>query len=142
MATNVELLTRSHTVLKAKARAKRNQIDQIVFDEDARLYVFSIQMRGPCVRDNFGPDREFLTGFRKRNLLKKEAAKTKAKERERQERLQARREQRQALQEQARENALLVESAFRKSAFFSLISLVWKSNCPTFTTISLLTTRW
>ncbi|KAH8119394.1 nucleolar protein 12-domain-containing protein [Phellopilus nigrolimitatus] len=94
MASNVDILTRSHTILKAKARAKKNQIDQIVFDEDAR--------------------REYLTGFRKRNIQKKEAAQTKAKERERQERLQARREQRQARQEQARENAQLVESAFRK----------------------------
>lgn len=59
---------------------------------------------------------EFLTGFRKRNLLKKEAAKTRAKEREHQERLQARRDQRQALQEQARANAELVENAYRNGA--------------------------
>lgn len=57
---------------------------------------------------------EYLTGFRKRNLQKKEAAKNRAKEREHKERLQTRREQRQALQEQARENAQLIEKAFRK----------------------------
>ncbi|KAI5123950.1 hypothetical protein M0805_006363 [Coniferiporia weirii] len=95
MATNVDILTQSHTVLKAKARAKRNQIDSVIFDDTAR--------------------REYLTGFRKRNLLKKQAAKDRAKERERQERLQARREQRQALQDRARQNAQMVESAFRKN---------------------------
>jgi len=95
MASNVEILTRSHTIIKAKARAKKNQIDQIVFDEDAR--------------------REFLTGFRKRNIVKKEAKKAKAIERERQERLEARREHRKALQEQAAQNVKLVESAYREN---------------------------
>ncbi|THH05284.1 hypothetical protein EW145_g4908 [Phellinidium pouzarii] len=94
MASNVDILTRSHTVLKAKARAKKNQIDSIVFDDTAR--------------------HEYLTGFRKRNLEKRQAAKEKAKERDRLEHLQARKEHRQALQERAIENAEMVESAFRK----------------------------
>ena len=38
------------------------------------------------------PLREFLTGFHKRKLAKKEAARSRAKEREKQERLEARRE--------------------------------------------------
>ncbi|KAL5523774.1 hypothetical protein ACEPAG_7947 [Sanghuangporus baumii] len=76
-------------------RSKKNQIDSIVFDDRARL--------------------EFLTGFRKRKLLKKEAAKNKAKERERHERLQTRKEQRQALKEKAEENARLVESAWKQT---------------------------
>ncbi|PAV18677.1 required for cell viability rrp17 [Pyrrhoderma noxium] len=92
MASNVDILTKSHTVLKAKARAKKGQIESVVFDDDAR--------------------REFLTGFRKRKLQKKEAAKSKAKERERQERLQARKEMRQQLKEQAEKNARMVEGAF------------------------------
>ena len=36
--------------------------------------------------------RDFLTGFHKRKLAKKEAARSRAKEREKQERLEARRE--------------------------------------------------
>ena len=39
MGTNVDLLTHSHTVLKAKRRAKKNQIESVVFDDQARLYV-------------------------------------------------------------------------------------------------------
>ena len=61
--------------------------------------------------------REFLTGFRKRKLQKKEAAKSKAKERERQERLQARKEMRQQLKEQAEKNARMVEGAFGNGSF-------------------------
>ncbi|EJD02979.1 uncharacterized protein FOMMEDRAFT_86142 [Fomitiporia mediterranea MF3/22] len=94
MASNVDVLTRAHTALKAKARAKKNQIDSVVFDDDARV--------------------EFLTGFHKRKLQKKEAAKSKAKERERQQRLQARKEQRQALREKAQENARQIESALKQ----------------------------
>ncbi|TDL26279.1 hypothetical protein BD410DRAFT_784367 [Rickenella mellea] len=90
---NSAILSHSHKVIKAKKKAKQNQIKEIVFDDSARY--------------------EFLTGFRKRNLLKKEAAVQKAKERERQARLEARREQRQLLKEQALENAAMVEKAYR-----------------------------
>ena len=41
MASNVDILTRSHAIIKAKARAKRSQIDQIIFDDEARQSVFS-----------------------------------------------------------------------------------------------------
>ena len=117
MLSNAHLLTHSHAIIKAKARAKKAQIDQIVFDDDARRCAIfrSIKFQpraGPSVYSSPFP-REYLTGFRKRNLLKKEAAKTRAKQRERQERLQARREQRHALKQRASENAKVVEEAFR-----------------------------
>ena len=74
--------------------------------------------------------REFLTGFHKRKLAKKEAARSKAKEREKQERLETRRDvclhlyavivsvliqciqQRLMLRERAIENAAQVEKAY------------------------------
>ena len=74
--------------------------------------------------------REFLTGFHKRKLVKKEAARSRAKERDKQERLEARREvclhlyvvllpvlihyiqQRRMLRERAIENAAQVEKAY------------------------------
>ena len=34
--TNVHLLTQSHSLIKAKKDAKKRQIEEIVFDEDAR----------------------------------------------------------------------------------------------------------
>lgn len=37
--SNTEILTHSHTVLKAKARAKKNQIEAVVFDDTARRCV-------------------------------------------------------------------------------------------------------
>lgn len=76
----------------AKKRDKRNQIKEIVFDDDAR--------------------REFLTGFHKRKVAKKEAAIKKAKLREKQERLDTRREHRRALAERAAQNAAEVEKAY------------------------------
>jgi len=36
MASNVELLTHAHKVVKAKKRQKSGQIKTVVFDEDAR----------------------------------------------------------------------------------------------------------
>ncbi|KIY53972.1 hypothetical protein FISHEDRAFT_54773 [Fistulina hepatica ATCC 64428] len=72
MSSNLEVLTRSHAVIAAKKRNKKNQIQKVVFDDTAR--------------------REFLTGFHKRKLARAEAARKKATEREKQERLEARRE--------------------------------------------------
>ncbi|KII92033.1 hypothetical protein PLICRDRAFT_103105 [Plicaturopsis crispa FD-325 SS-3] len=92
MSNNLTVLTQSHKAIAAKKRAKRDQIKEVLFDEDAR--------------------REFLTGFHKRKLAKKEGAKQRAIEREKQERLEARREQRQMLREQAIQNAKEVESAY------------------------------
>ncbi|KAF8806439.1 hypothetical protein BYT27DRAFT_7167731 [Phlegmacium glaucopus] len=92
MPNNIAILTQSHKAIAAKKKAKRDQIKEIVFDDEAR--------------------REFLTGFHKRKLAKAEAARSKAKEREKQERLEARREQRRMLREQAIENAAQVEKAY------------------------------
>ncbi|KAH9994952.1 nucleolar protein 12-domain-containing protein [Russula compacta] len=92
MASNVQLLTQSHKAVKAKKRQRLGQINAIVFDEDAR--------------------REFLTGFHKRKLAKKEEGKKKAQAREKEERLETRREQRRMLAEQAAQNAAKVEEAY------------------------------
>ncbi|KAG2345680.1 hypothetical protein BDR05DRAFT_930354 [Suillus weaverae] len=92
MNSNIAILTQSHRVVAAKKRDKRNQIKEIVFDDDAR--------------------REFLTGFHKRKVAKKEDAIKKAKLREKQERLDTRREHRRALAERAAQNAAEVEKAY------------------------------
>ncbi|KAI0268650.1 nucleolar protein 12-domain-containing protein [Gloeopeniophorella convolvens] len=92
MASNIDLLTRSHGAVKAKRRQKREQIASVVFDDDAR--------------------REFLTGFHKRKVAKKEEGRKRALEREKQEHLESRREQRRMLAEQAAENAAKVEEAY------------------------------
>ncbi|KAK0212768.1 nucleolar protein 12-domain-containing protein [Desarmillaria ectypa] len=92
MASNLAVLTQSHTAVAAKKRAKREQIKEILFDDNAR--------------------REFLTGFHKRKLAKAEAARKKAAEREKQQRQEVRREQRRMLRERAAENAAQVESAY------------------------------
>nr|GAT56799.1 predicted protein [Mycena chlorophos] len=94
--SNIASLTRSHSAIAAKKRAKNAQITEIVFDEDAR--------------------REFLTGFHKRKVAKADAARKKAAERERQERLEARRQQRRDLRQRALENAAQVESAYGATA--------------------------
>ncbi|KAI0302521.1 nucleolar protein 12-domain-containing protein [Russula brevipes] len=92
MASNVELLTHSHNVIRAKKRQKLGQVKTVVFDEDAR--------------------REFLTGFHKRKLAKKEESKKKAQARQKEERLEARQEHRRMLAEQAAQNAARVEEAY------------------------------
>ncbi|KAI1791294.1 nucleolar protein 12-domain-containing protein [Ganoderma leucocontextum] len=89
--SNLANLTKSHNIVAAKKKAKREQIKEIVFDDDARW--------------------EFLTGFHKRKVQKKEAAKKKAQERDKQERLETRREHRKLLAEQARKNAQAAERA-------------------------------
>ncbi|EED83047.1 predicted protein [Postia placenta Mad-698-R] len=86
------ILTKSHKIIAAKKRARREQIKEVVFDDGAR--------------------REFLTGFHKRKLQKKEVAKKKAQDREKQERLEARREKRQLLAERAAQNVAEVEKAY------------------------------
>jgi ribosomal RNA-processing protein 17 len=92
MTSNIKSLTQSHKVIRAKKKQKREQIPAIAFDEDAR--------------------REFLTGFHKRKLAKKEEGKKKALAREKQEHLEARREKRRILAEQAVQNAAKVEEAY------------------------------
>lgn len=88
MPNNIALLTQSHKAIAAKKKARREQIKEITFDDEARRYVFILY---PLL-SSFFRLREFLTGFHKRKLAKKEAARSKAKEREKQERLEARRE--------------------------------------------------
>ncbi|GAW05443.1 protein [Lentinula edodes] len=63
---NLNVLTQAHTAIAAKKRAKRNQVQEVIFDDTAR--------------------HDFLTGFHKRKLAKTEAAKKKALEREKQQR--------------------------------------------------------
>ncbi|KAI9442388.1 nucleolar protein 12-domain-containing protein [Lactarius indigo] len=92
MTSNIKSLTQSHKVIRAKRKQKREQVPAIVFDEDAR--------------------REFLTGFHKRKLEKREESKKRALAREKQEHLEARREQRRILAEQAIQNAAKVEEAY------------------------------
>jgi len=89
---NLAILTQSHKAIAAKKKAKRAQIKEVLFDDDAR--------------------REFLTGFHKRKVAKADVARKKAVEREKQERQEARREQRRMLRERAVENAAEVESAY------------------------------
>ena len=66
------------------------------------------------VNSLFQTKSDYLTGFRKRNLQKKEAAKNNAKRRQHQLHLEARRQHRQALKDQAKQNAALAENAYRK----------------------------
>lgn len=93
-ASNIAVLTNSHRIVAAKKRAKRDQVKEVVFDEVARKYVWRWYVRNKFT-DRLC--REFLTGFHKRKVEKKEAAKKKAEEREKQERLEMRREVRRAL---------------------------------------------
>lgn len=89
--SNLAILTQSHKAIAAKRRKKNSQIKEIVFDDDAR--------------------REFLTGFHKRKLAKKEEAKKRAQLREKQQRLELRRERRRALAERVARNVAEVEKA-------------------------------
>ncbi|KAF4620688.1 hypothetical protein D9613_000768 [Agrocybe pediades] len=91
-SNNIAFLTRAHNAIAAKKKLRRDQVKEVLFDDNAR--------------------RDFLTGFHKRKVAKAEAARSKAKEREKQERLEARREQRRMLREQALENAAQVEAAY------------------------------
>ena len=90
--SNVHILTRSHNAIARKKHARRNEVKEVIFDDDARRYVSSLHLssRSQIWR------REFLTGFHKRKKAKADAARKKAIERERQERLEARREVRSA----------------------------------------------
>ncbi|TBU30246.1 nucleolar protein 12-domain-containing protein, partial [Dichomitus squalens] len=90
--SNLATLTKSHKIIAAKKKARKEQIKELLFDDNAR--------------------REFLTGFHKRKVQKTEAARKKAQEREKQERLEARREHRKMLAEQALKNAEEVERAY------------------------------
>ncbi|KAF8345929.1 nucleolar protein 12-domain-containing protein [Amanita rubescens] len=89
---NVAVLTQSHRAIAAKKRAKKDQVKEVLFDEEAR--------------------REFLTGFHKRKVKRTETAKKNALERLKQDRRETRNEQRRALRERAKENAAQVEKVY------------------------------
>ncbi|KAI0682976.1 nucleolar protein 12-domain-containing protein, partial [Cytidiella melzeri] len=91
-SSNLSVLTKSHNIIAAKKRARKDQVKEVLFDETAR--------------------REYLTGFHKRNVQKKEAKKKNAIEREKQQRLETRREHRKLLAEQATKNYREVEKAY------------------------------
>ena len=88
-SSNLAVLTKSHNIIAAKKKAKKEQLKEIVFDDAARRWTRSFFAQLLPLTLLF---REFLTGFHKRKVQKKEEAKKKAKEREKQERLEARRE--------------------------------------------------
>ncbi|KAF8310154.1 hypothetical protein DL93DRAFT_1667787 [Clavulina sp. PMI_390] len=75
---------------------KKGEVKEIVFDDEAR--------------------RDYLTGFHKRKVAKKEARVAKAKEKARAEQLEFRREKRRELAKQARDNAAAVERAYGGTA--------------------------
>ena len=89
--SNIAALTKARRIVAAKKKFKREQIKEVVFDDDARRYVPSLLLNG-LTEGSRDHRRDFLTGFHKRKLQKKEAAKKKAQERERQERSDARRQ--------------------------------------------------
>lgn len=70
--SNVAVLTHENKIWSRKKKQKKEQVKEVLFDDTAR--------------------REFLTGFHKRKLARKEAGKAKALEKERQHRLEERRE--------------------------------------------------
>lgn len=87
--TNLYQLTISHRAAQAKKRAQTKRINQVIFDEDARrLLVFNSSYHIL----NVSWCREFLTGFHKRKVVRTEAARAKAKQKEKADRLEARRE--------------------------------------------------
>lgn len=89
--SNLSVLTRSHTVVAAKKRFKRTEVKEVLFDEDARRQAIRTAVCTRALTFIVIP-REFLTGFHKRKLEKKEVAKTKALAREKLQRQEARRE--------------------------------------------------
>jgi len=91
---NTEILTQQRKAIARKKQKGAGELKEIVFDDNAR--------------------HEYLTGFHKRNIVKKEAKVAKAKERQRLERLDFRREKRRELAERAISNNDAVERAYRK----------------------------
>ena len=89
MQSNIATLTQSSKVSAAKRRAKRNEVKEVLFDDEVRRYATPWSWK-PGLRLNVC--REFLTGFHKRKKAKADAARQRAKEREKQEKLEERRE--------------------------------------------------
>ncbi|KZO93449.1 hypothetical protein CALVIDRAFT_566454 [Calocera viscosa TUFC12733] len=88
--SNSAILGHSRSVWEAKKRQKKEQVQEVVFDDTAR--------------------HDFLTGFHKRKLAKHQDKVARAKEREHLQRLQDRADKRKLLREKAVENAKQVEA--------------------------------
>ncbi|KIR32841.1 ribosomal RNA-processing protein 17 [Cryptococcus deuterogattii MMRL2647] len=89
--SNVALLTEGAAYIQRAKKARKEQVEEIKFDDEAR--------------------REWLTGFSKRKKAKAEEKKARAKERERQEHLEERRNARKELKQRAAENVQSVRRA-------------------------------
>ncbi|WVN86675.1 uncharacterized protein L203_101847 [Cryptococcus depauperatus CBS 7841] len=89
--SNVALLTEGAVYIQRAKKARREQVEEIKFDDEAR--------------------RDWLTGFSKRKKVKTEERKTRAIERERQEHLEERRQARKDMRERAAENVKSVRIA-------------------------------
>jgi ribosomal RNA-processing protein 17 len=88
---NLSSLTVGHRASAYKKRAKREQVKEILFDDEARRHTHKHELHiyMGLIQTSY---RDYLTGFRKRNLLKKEASKKRREEREKLERQELRRE--------------------------------------------------
>lgn len=93
--SNVALLTEGAAYIQRAKKARKEQVEEIKFDDEARRW--AIWPFKPCSissekneADLWNP-REWLTGFSKRKKAKAEEKKARAKERERQEHLEERR---------------------------------------------------
>lgn len=95
-SSNITVLTQSHAVAAKKRKARRDEMQEVVFDDEARRCV----IRGHFYRVDseqrldlmYLRVREFLTGFHKRKQKRIEEKQTKRKEREKKERLEARKQ--------------------------------------------------
>lgn len=93
--TNVALLTEGASYIQRAKKARKEQVEEIKFDDEARRW--AIWSFKPCSISSSEDEadlrdlREWLTGFSKRKKAKAEEKKARAKERERQEHLEERR---------------------------------------------------
>ncbi|KAJ2808612.1 hypothetical protein H4R20_000771 [Coemansia guatemalensis] len=92
MPNNSTALTRGQRVYAKKRKAKRAQVEEVVFDPTAR--------------------HSFLTGFHKRKVQRREHAVAEAKAYERQEKLDMRRERREQLKDQFTEKLLFQKNYY------------------------------
>ncbi|ODN83274.1 hypothetical protein L202_01446 [Cryptococcus amylolentus CBS 6039] len=89
--SNVALLTEGASYIQRAKKARKDQVEEIKFDDEAR--------------------REWLTGFSKRKKAKVEEKRSRAKEREKQEHLDERKKARKELRERAAANVKSVRQA-------------------------------
>jgi ribosomal RNA-processing protein 17 len=95
-SSNITVLTQSHAAAAKKRKAKRDEVKEIVFDDEARRCVIRVYflscLWGAEAQADIHILREFLTGFRKRKQKRIEEKQAKRKEREKKERLEARKQ--------------------------------------------------